>query len=88
MLNVTGAGSDDVYFVENEWEIDENAEWNEANYTLPIGKYVRMKRLLPGEQVIMTVDSTLYAALAVGDAVQPAAGGTIAKVTTPTGGSD
>ena len=24
----------------------------------------------------------------VGDAVQPAAGGTIAKVTTPTGGSD
>ena len=74
--------------VENEWEIDENAEWNEANYTLPIGKYVRMKRLLPGEQVIMTVDSTLYAALSVGDAVQPAAGGTIAKVTTPTGGSD
>ena len=88
VLNVTGAGSDDVYFVENEWEIDENAEWNEANYTLPIGKYVRMKRLLPGEQVIMTVDSTLYAALSVGDAVQPAAGGTIAKVTTPTGGSD
>lgn len=88
VLNVTGAGSDDVYFVENEWEIDENAEWNEANYTLPIGKYVRMKRLLPGEQVIMTVDSTLYAALAVGDAVQPAAGGTIAKVTTTTGGSD
>lgn len=88
VLNVTGVGSDDVYFVENEWEIDENAEWNEANYTLPTGKYVRMKRLLPGEQVIMTVDSTLYAALSVGDAVQPAAGGTIAKVTTPTGGSD
>ena len=88
VLNVTGAGSDDVYFVENEWEIDEIAEWNEANYTLSIGKYVRMKRLLPGEQVIMTVDSTLYAALAVGDAVQPAAGGTIAKVTTTTGGSD
>ena len=88
VLNVTGVGSDDVYFVENEWEIDENAEWNEANYTLPTGKYVRMKRLLPGEQVIMTADSTLYAALAVGDAVQPAAGGTIAKVTTPTGGSD
>ena len=63
VLNVTGVGSDDVYFVENEWEVDENAEWNEA-------------------------DSTLYAALAVGDAVQPAAGGTIAKVTTPTGGSD
>ena len=80
VLNVTGVGSDDVYFVENEWEVDENAEWNEADYTLPSGKRVRMKRLLPGEQAIMTVDSTLYAALAVGDAVQPAAGGTIAKV--------
>lgn len=65
--------------MENEWEIDENPEWNEALYTLPAGKYVRMKRLLPGEQVIMTVDSALHAALAVGDGVQPSAGGTIVK---------
>ena len=81
---------------QEEHEMDETvkklaeteARLNEANYTLPTGKYVRMKRLLPGEQVSMTVESTLYAALAVGDAVQPAAGGTIAKVTTTTGGSD
>lgn len=85
-LNVTGAGTDEVYFVENEWEVDENAEWNEADYTLPAGKYVRMKRLLPGEQVIMTVGSELYATLAVGDTAQPAAGGTVAKYTAPTGG--
>ncbi|HIU94934.1 MAG TPA: hypothetical protein IAD24_07215 [Candidatus Aphodomorpha intestinavium] len=85
-LNVTGAGTDEVYFMENEWEVDENAEWNEADYTLPAGKYVRMKRLLPGEQVIMTVGSELYATLAVGDTVQPAAGGTVAKYTAPTGG--
>lgn len=85
-LNVTGAGTDEVYFVENEWEVDENAEWNEADYTLPAGKYVRMKRLLPAEQVIMTVGSELYATLAVGDTVQPAAGGTVAKYTAPTGG--
>lgn len=85
-LNVTGAGTDEVYFVENEWEVDENAEWDEADYTLPAGKYVRMKRLLPGEQVIMTVGSELYATLAVGDTVQPAAGGTVAKYTAPTGG--
>lgn len=84
-LNVTGAGTDEVYFMENEWEVDENAEWNEADYTLPAGKYVRMKRLLPGEQVIMTVGSELYATLAVGDTVQPAAGGTVAKYTAPTG---
>lgn len=70
---------DEVYFVENEWEVDENAEWNEADYTLPSGKYVRMKRLLPGEQVIMSVASDLFASLAQGDSVQPSAGGTVAK---------
>lgn len=84
-LNVTGVGTDEVYFVENEWEVNENAEWNEADYTLPFGKYVRMKRLLPGEQVIMTVESTLFSALSVGDTVQPVANGTIAKYTKPTG---
>ena len=40
--------NDEVYFVENEWEVNDNAEWNEADYTLPTGKYVRMKRLVPG----------------------------------------
>lgn len=40
---------------------------------------MRMKRLLPGEQVIMSVSSDLYSALAVGDSVQPAADGVIAK---------
>ena len=78
-------GTDEVYFVENEWEVDENAEWNEADYTLPSGQYVRMKRLLPGEQVIMTVASDLFAALNAGDAVQPAADGTVAKYTKPSG---
>ena len=81
VLNVTGVGTDEVYFVENEWEVNDNAEWNEADYTLSIGKYVRMKRLVPGEQVIMSVDSTLYAALSVGDTVKPASGGTVAKQT-------
>lgn len=65
--------------MENEWEVDENAEWNEADYTLSAGKYVRMKRLLPGEQVIMSVATELHSALAVGDFVQPAADGVIAK---------
>lgn len=82
---MTGVGTDEVYFVENEWEVDENAEWNEADYTLPSGKYVRMKRLLPGEQVIMTVASDLFAALNAGDTVKPAADGTVAKYTKPSG---
>ena len=69
--------------MENEWEVDENAEWNEADYTLDAGKYVRMKRLLPGEQVLMSVENSLYTTLAVGDAVQPATGGTVAKYPAP-----
>ena len=85
-LTVTVAAADEVYLVENEGEGVEIAEWNMTDYTLPAGKYVRMKRLLPGEQVIMTVGSELYATLAVGDTVQPAAGGTVAKYTAPTGG--
>ena len=40
---------------------------------------MRMKRLLPGEQVIMSVTTELHSALAVGDSVQPAADGVIAK---------
>ena len=40
---------------------------------------MRMKRLLPGEQVIMSVSSGLYSTLAAGDSVQPAADGVIAK---------
>lgn len=84
-LNAVSVGADEVYFVENEWEVDESAEWNEADYTLPTGKYVRMKRLLPGEQVLMTVDSTLYGTLSEGDVVQPAANGTVAKYVAPSG---
>ena len=79
-LDVVSAGVDEVFFTENEWEVDDNEEWDESRYTLPVGKYVRMKRLLPGEQVIMSVDETLYAALEIGAAVQPAAGGTVAAV--------
>ena len=78
-LNVTGVGTDEVYFVENEWEVDDNEEWNEADYTLRVGKYVRMKRLVPGEQVIMSVEGALFAALAQGDSVEPTADGTVAK---------
>ena len=79
VLNVVGVGNDEVYFVENEWEVNENAEWNEADYTLPKDKYVRMKRLLPGEQVIMTIASELFGTLKENDPVQPTAEGTIAK---------
>lgn len=78
-LNVTGTGTDDVYFVENEWDYHDGQEYDESKYTQPVGRYIRMRRLLPGDQVLMSVDDAVFSALAVGDAVKPAAGGTVAK---------
>lgn len=76
-LDVLSVGADPVYFVENELPNHNGEEWDEAMYELPAGDQVRMKRPLPGEQVTMTVEDTLYAALTVGDTVAPAAGGTV-----------
>lgn len=78
MLDVVSVGADDVFFVENELPNLNGEEWDEAMYELPAGEMVRMKRALPGEQLVMTVDDTLFAALSVGNVVTPAAGGTVA----------
>ena len=37
-----------------------------------------MKRALPGEQLIMSVEDTLSTTLEAGDTVQPTTGGTVA----------
>lgn len=79
-LNATSVGEDEVYFVESEWDDYDGMEYDEAQYTLPKGWYVRMHRLLPGEQVIMSVDDTLYQSLTENDKVQPDTGGLVAKV--------
>ena len=81
-LDVVSVGTDEVYFVEGEFEIDDTTAYDTSEYTIKTGKPVKMKRLLPGEQVIMSVGSTLYSALDDGYLVQPAAGGTIAAYST------
>ena len=78
VLDVVSVGMDDVFFTENDWGTNEGEEWDEAKNTLAIDKLVRMKRLLPGEQVVMSVADSLFAAVNVGDKVKPAAGGTVA----------
>lgn len=78
-LNVIANGDGGVYFVENEWDINDNGVYNEAEYTLPIGGYVKMHMPVVNDQLLVSVDDTTFAALAVGDIVNPAAGGTIAK---------
>ena len=78
-LNVIANGDGGVYFVENEWDINDNGVYNEAEYTLPAGAYVKMHMPVVNDQLLVSVGDTLFAALAVGDTVNPAAGGTIAK---------
>lgn len=80
-LSVVDGGTKDYFFVENEWDDARCCAFNLADYEVKIGDYVKMHRLLPGEQLIMSVDSATYAALAVGDTAKPASGGGIAKIT-------
>lgn len=77
-LDVVSVGVNEVFFVENEIPVLHSEVWDESTYELPPQIQVRMKRPLPGEQIIMSVDDALYAALTVGNIVTPAAGGTVA----------
>ncbi len=80
VLDVVIAGDKEHYFVENDLgEMENDPTWDGATYTCKVGDYVRMHRPLIGEQLIMTVDSTVYAAVSVGDTVKPAVGGSVAK---------
>ena len=78
--DVVSVGSNEVFFVENEWDIHDNEDYDTAKYTCRVGDYVKMHRPLIGEQLILTVGSTLYSSIAEGDTVKPTTGGTVAKV--------
>ena len=77
-LDVVSVGDDEVWFVENEWDINDSMPYDTAKYSVPAGTLVRMKRALPGEQLIMSVEDTLSTTLEAGDTVQPTTGGTVA----------
>lgn len=78
VLTVVAIGEDEVFFVENEWDINDNAPYDKTKYMAQPGTLVRMHRPLVGEELIMTVADTLYDSLDVGDLVTPAANGTVA----------
>lgn len=79
VLDVVSVGADEVFFTENEWDINDNEDYDTAKYSVKVGTLVKMRRPTVGDQVIMTVDGTLFGTLAVGDSVKPAADGTVAK---------
>ena len=79
-VRVLSVGEDEVFFVANEWDVDDNTGYDEADYTVKIGDFVKMKRPEIGDKFIFTVENSLYSTLTALDTVQPAADGTIAKV--------
>ena len=79
ILDVVSVGEDEVFLVENEWDINDAEEYNTAKYAAKQGAYVKMHRPVVNDQMIVTVGDDLYATLNVGELVTPAAAGTIAK---------
>lgn len=79
MLTVVKNDAPGIYFVENEWDVNDATDYNEAEYECKIGDFVKMHAPVINDTLIMSVGDTVLATLAVGDLVNVAAGGTIVK---------
>ena len=64
VLDVLTIGGE-VYMVENDIDVNDNEEYDEAQYALPAGKFVKMKQPLPGEQIVLSVSDEIFEAAAV-----------------------
>ena len=78
ILDVVVEGDCTAYFVE-QVNPGVHEEWNDIENEIKIGEFVRMHKPLLGEQLIMSVTSTVLGTLTEGDTAKPASGGTIAK---------
>ena len=81
VLLCTDPGSAEIYMVENEFEIYGDKDFDQTTYSVPAGHYVKMRRPVLNDEVIVSVTSEVLATLAVGDTVKPTTGGTIVKHT-------
>lgn len=80
-LDVVSDGTKEYFMVEGEWDINDGAEYNTAEYVTKRGKFVRMRRPVIGDQILRDVSDELFAAAAEGALYTPAADGTIALYT-------
>lgn len=76
VCDVVSIGNNEVFMVENEWDVLPGEDT--SLYEVAAGDYVKMKRPLPSEQLIVSVGDTLYAATTVGNLMVPAADGLLA----------
>ena len=77
-MDVVGVPADgtEVYFVENVFD-PLCYNYDESNYTLSAGDPVRMHMPELGDQLLISVTSTLFAATSVGDLMVVDAAGTV-----------
>lgn len=59
VLDVVSVGNE-AYMVQNDFPVEDPGEPSEPDMVIKTGALVKMKRLLPGEQIIISVDSGLY----------------------------
>ena len=81
VLVCTNPGTAEIYFTENEFEIYGDKDFDQTTYSIPAGHYVKMRRPVINDEIVMSVTSEVLATLAVGDTVKPTTGGTIVKKT-------
>lgn len=75
-LDVISVGGE-AYMVENDFPASEYADRDEAEYEIKAGELVKMKRLLEGEQIVVTVEDAIYSTAAENKVYNLAAGGSI-----------
>lgn len=77
-MDVVGVPADgtEAFFVENVFD-PLCYNYNEANYTINAGEYVRMHMPQLGDQLLISVTSVLYAATSLGDVMVIDAAGTV-----------
>ena len=76
VLICVNAGTKEMYVTENEFEdYGDKGDFNRAEYSVPVGHYVKMRRPNINDELIVSTDATTYAALSEGDTVIPSAGG-------------
>lgn len=80
VLDVQDQGAGTIYFVE-QVNPGVKEQYDDTNPVIALDEFVRAHIPLAGEQMIITVDDTLYAALSEGDLAKPASGGLVAKYT-------
>lgn len=81
VLLCTDPGSAEIYLTENEFEDYGDKDFDQTTYSIPAGHYVKMRRPVLNDELIVSVTSEVLATLAVGDTVKPTTNGTIVKHT-------